>query len=53
MSSRFSFSKLSVVIVVDENAENNIVTSDYVPLLANVNTRYIDNDGNELRSKEA
>ena len=35
-------------IIVDESEEKNIVTSNYIPLLADVNTRYIDNDGNEL-----
>ncbi len=35
-------------IVVDEDLDKNVVTSYYEPLLAEVNTRYIDNDGNEL-----
>ena len=35
-------------IIVDENPEKNIVTSNYIPLLVDVMTRYIDNDGTEL-----
>ena len=39
-------------IVVDENPDKNIVTSNYVPLLADVLTRYIDNDGKELMTNK-
>ena len=37
-------------ITVDENPENNIVISSYTPLLVDVVTRYIDNDGTELQA---
>ena len=39
-------------IIVDEHDENNVVTSFYVPLLVDVVTRYIDNDGQELVSNK-
>ena len=35
-------------IIVSENDDDNIVTSYYEPLMADVITRYIDNDGKEL-----
>lgn len=35
-------------IIVDENPNNNIVLSSYEPLMVDVKTRYIDNEGNEL-----
>ena len=35
-------------IVVDEKEDNNIVISTYIPLIVDVTTRYIDNDGKEL-----
>ncbi len=37
-------------IVVSDNPDQNIVTSNYEPLLSDVHTRYIDNDGNELKA---
>ena len=39
-------------IIVDEHEENNIVVSLYSPLLVEVVTRYIDNDGQELVSSK-
>ena len=37
---------------VDEDEDKNIVTSYYVPLMADVTTRYIDNDGTELTNSK-